>query len=162
MACPFAAFSRPCISGIVRAKGHMHSPAVLIGLGAGVAVCLYALIFGHRRERLGGLIYLGGLAVAFALKACLPDVPALRYPITDILCLIGYFVLCWKSSNPWPLFAFGAQLLGVATEISYLQQPDMFRWAYFTVLSISGYGVLLSLAIGTYSSRRSGKHNSQK
>ena len=143
----------------------IHTPVAIFGAVFELIVCLTAMIFGAWRERAGGALYLAVVAASFALKAWFPDIPAWRYLLMDGLCLLGFFALSWKSPHPWPLWACAFQLLGVMTSIATLIQVRVLAWTYYTVLSLSGYGVLISLLVGTLAAagaRRAMRNKSHK
>lgn len=134
----------------------LHSPLAIFGAAFLAITCLMAFVFGSWRERVGAGLYLAAYVVANALSA-LSHLQDLSHTATDILCLIGFIILCWKSPHPWPLWAAGCQLASTMTDICGLLDVDVTQWAYMTLLIVSAYGVLLALFAGTLAAIRTRK-----
>ena len=132
----------------------LHSPLAIFGAVFLAVTCLAAFIFGSWRERAGAGLYLAAYLVANGLNL-LSHRQDLSHTITDILCLIGFVILCWKSPHPWPLWAAGCQLASTMTDICGLLNIAVSKWAYMTLLIVSAYGVLLALLAGTFAVTRS-------
>ncbi|MGA9659138.1 MAG: hypothetical protein WBQ60_08575 [Asticcacaulis sp.] len=128
----------------------LQSFTAILGTVAVLLICLLALIIGGKRERIGAALYLG--VYIFISTLNLTGFEALKIINTggDLLCLIGFIILCWKSPHPWPLWAAGFQLASLAADLSALMHATIYPWAYLTVLIASAYGVLLALLIGTF------------
>lgn len=137
----------------------LQSLPALIGAGAVIFICLFAIVAGSWRERVGGMVYVGAYLLSILLSLITVESVAWRFLIVDFACLAGFFCLCWKAPNPWPLWAVGAQLLSVLTSLSVLQLgPDkVLKWTLLTVVNGLGYLVLLSLFIGTVAAMRGRK-----
>ena len=127
----------------------LHSPLAIFGAAFLAFTCLMAFVFGSWRERAGAGIYLTAYVIANALNA-MSHLQDLSHTITDILCLTGFVVLCWKSPRPWPLWAAGCQLASTVAGICGLLNVEVARWTYMTLLIVSAYGVLLALCAGTF------------
>lgn len=128
--------------------------------GTSLFACLLALLFGSARERLGSLFYLG----PFALSLGLGFLPASglmvwRFLLCDLLCLVGFLYLCWKAPHPWPLWAFGLQLLAVMADIlDLVMHGAVLKWTIVTLQNSLGYIILFVLLWGTLAAvRRRGK-----
>ncbi|HTM82032.1 hypothetical protein [Asticcacaulis sp.] len=126
----------------------LHSPLAIFGAIFLSFTCLAAFVFGSWRERAGAGLYLAAYVIANALNA-MSHLQNLSHTITDILCLIGFVTLCWKSPHPWPLWAAGCQLASTMTGICGLLNVEVAQWTYMTLLIVSAYGVLLALLAGT-------------
>ena len=124
----------------------LHSPLAIFGAVFLIFASLTAFIFGTWRERAGAALYLAAYVIANTLNA-LSHMQDLSHTITDILCLIGFVILCWKSPHPWPLWAAGFQLASTMTGICGLLN-------IMTLLILSAYGVLLALLAGTLAAAR--------
>ncbi len=131
----------------------LHSPLAIFGAVFLIFASLTAFIFGTWRERAGAALYLAAYVIANTLNA-LSHMQDLSHTITDILCLIGFVILCWKSPHPWPLWAAGFQLASTMTDICGLLNITVSKWAYMTLLILSAYGVLLALLAGTLAAAR--------
>ncbi|MGN6365064.1 hypothetical protein [Asticcacaulis taihuensis] len=131
----------------------LHSPLAIFGAAFLIFASLMAFIFGTWRERAGAALYLAAYVVANGLN-WFSHMQDLSHTITDILCLIGFVILCWKSPHPWPLWAAGFQLASTMTGICGLLNITVSKWAYMTLLILSAYGVLLALLAGTFAAAR--------
>ena len=131
----------------------LHSPLAIFGAAFLILASLLAFILGTWRERAGAALYLAAYVVANGLN-WLSHMQDLSHTITDILCLIGFVILCWKSPHPWPLWAAGFQLASTMTGICGLLNITVSKWAYMTLLILSAYGVLLALLAGTFAAAR--------
>ncbi len=131
----------------------LHSPLAIFGAAFLAFTCLMAFVFGSWRERAGAGLYLAAYIIANALNA-LSHFQDLSHTVTDILCLIGFIILCWKSPHPWPLWAAGCQLASTMAGICGLLDVEVSQWAYMTLLIVSAYGVLLALSAGTLAAIR--------
>ncbi len=131
----------------------LHSPLAIFGAVFLTLTCLMAFIFGSWRERGGAALYLAAYVLANGLNL-LSHLQDLSHTVTDILCLIGFVILCWKSPHPWPLWAAGCQLASTMTGICGLLDVTVSQWAYMTLLIVSAYGVLLALCAGTLAAIR--------
>ncbi|MBW8733489.1 MAG: hypothetical protein JF571_04115 [Asticcacaulis sp.] len=126
-----------------------------LGAATVVLVCSYAVFAGSWRERFGAIIYLTAYLIFLGFGHASHLSPAMYMIISDTLCLLGFFMASWKSPHPWPKWAIAGQLvsvfLGIITLIGVLP-----RWIFLTLESVAGYGVLMSLLIGTiaYRARR--------
>ena len=127
------------------------TPAAQIGAFFVVLVCGFAFLKGDDTERVGGGAYILGW---FASLLVQNDVGVYRDQIglvtLDILMLIVLAGLAWKSRRAWPFWAAGFQLLSVMSHI--IAQVDVRppAMAFITVLNMSGYGVLIALAVGAF------------
>jgi len=131
----------------------LHSPLAIFGAVFLAFTCLTAFVFGSWREKAGAGLYLAAYVIANALNA-LSHLQGLSHTLVDILCLIGFVILCWKSPHPWPLWAAGCQLASTMAGICGLLNIAVSKWAYMTLLIASAYGVLLALLAGTFAAIR--------
>ena len=120
-----------------------------IGAGAVVVVCLYALVAGAWRERLGAVIYLAAYLVSLGFGLIAPAHSTLYLLLSDIFALQGFAVLAWKSPHPWPKWAVAGQVVCVAMEAITLMGSNILSWYFLTAEMLAGWGVLLALLLGT-------------
>lgn len=117
------------------------------------AGAIYVILAGGSRERIAVLSYV----LIFVLKLWLPVTGLHLFWVNmalDVVFLGALVMLCWKAPHPWPVWAFGFQLLSVMVHVSVLQSPYMSRGTYFTAVTLVAYGVLLALAAGAYGAWR--------
>lgn len=134
----------------------MHSPLAIAGLVVVSLACLYALIRGGPRERIGALAYGLSYALSYVLAQVMPhllarETMALRYMGADVACLLVFIGLSWKAPHAWPLWAAGLQLLSVMAQVITLSTYHLrlAAWTFMTLEILCGYGVLLALVFGT-------------
>jgi len=125
--------------------------AAQIGAVFVVLVCGFAFLKGDDTERIGGGAYILGW---FASLLVQNDVGVYRDQIgliiLDILMLGVLAGLAWKSRRVWPVWAAGFQLLSVMSHVVALIDVRPPAMAFITVLNMSSYSVLISLAVGTF------------
>ena len=126
----------------------LHSPLAVFGAVFLAFTCLVAFVFGSWRERAGAGLYLVAYVIVNGLNL-LGHLQSVSHTITDILCLIGFIILCWKSPHPWPLWAAGFQLASAITGFYSLFNLEVASWTYMTLLIASAYGILFALCAGT-------------
>jgi uncharacterized membrane protein YciS (DUF1049 family) len=131
---------------------------VWAGLGTVIilGVCCLAIGFGSNRERAGGATYLPAYALVLLIQQLFPAGLSYTLIILDVICLIVFIMLSWKSAHPWPVWACFCQALSVTLHVAYANQavaanPIASQWAYHTVRAALGYGALTALLIGTLS-----------
>jgi hypothetical protein len=116
-----------------------------------VAICAFALIKGDEPERIG--------ASAFALTwfASLlvqrdGDLYHIQWGIfyLDLVLLAVFAGLTWKSRRAWPVWASAFQMLAVMSHIMNMTDLRPSMNAFYTVANMAGYGVMVSLAVGSF------------
>ena len=120
-----------------------------MGAVAVVGVCLYAVIAGSWRERFGAIIYLSAYFLTIAFGIISTNHLAWYLLVSDVLCLLGFFMLCFKSRHPWPMWAMWAQLACVGVSLVALLNIGLAGWGYLTIETAAGWGVMLALLVGT-------------
>ncbi len=115
-----------------------------------VIVCAFAFLKGDEPERFGGGAYvLGWFASLLAQSTNLYDASVGLFAI-DVVMLGVLIALVWKSRRAWPTWAAALQLLIIMSHIVYYVDVRPPAASFITVINLAGYGVLLSLAIGTF------------
>lgn len=127
----------------------LASMIAMAGAVAVVLVCSYALIAGSWRERFGALVYLTAYLIVLGFGKASP----LSMLMADTLCIPGFFIANWKSRHPWPRWALAGQLLSVSVEVVALLPTNLSRWTFLTIEVTAGWGVLLSILVGTVAYR---------
>ncbi|QBX37603.1 hypothetical protein E4M02_00465 [Brevundimonas sp. S30B] len=122
-----------------------------IGAGLTIAVALFAFLKGDEPERIGAGAY---VFLWFASLLVQNDSNIYHLPWSvfalDLIMLLILSGLTWKSNRAWPLWATALQLLAVASHLFVMIDLRPSLTAFYTVLNIASYGVLLSIAIGTF------------
>ncbi len=138
----------------------LQSLITQIGAGAVLLVCLYALIMGTWRERFGAVMYLAAYLLSLAFGVVSTEHTTWYLLIADVLCLLGFYITCWKARHPWPKWALCLQLLCVVMELATLLPLGVSERVFLTLETAAGWGVLLAILIGTISvsqERRDGR-----
>jgi hypothetical protein len=120
-----------------------------IGAAAGVIVVTFAFLKGDEPERVGG----GAYAIGALASLLLQDDSQLYGPqwglmIVETVMLVAWAALAWKSRRSWPIWACAFQSVAVMSHV--LTTTDMRPpiAAFYAVVNLASYGVLLALALG--------------
>jgi hypothetical protein len=120
-----------------------------IGVGVTLAVVGFAFLKGDEPERVGG----GACALGLLASLLLQDDSRLTGPqwglmAVDVVMLVVYAALAWKSRRSWPVWAGALQALIVMTHVASLVDIRPPLAAFYVVLNAASYGILLALAVG--------------
>jgi hypothetical protein len=122
-----------------------------VGAGFMVIVGLFALLKGGEPERIGAGAYL------FAWFASLMAQTSGGYFgvqwgvfAIDVVLLIVFGTMVWKAPRSWPVWACALQLLAVTSHIMIMADLRTPISAFYTVVNMTGYGIMLAIAIGTF------------
>lgn len=129
------------------------------------AICLYALIAGTWRERFGAFILCTGYFLQLGFGVSSTDHIAAYLLVADVICLLGFYIACWKAQHPWPQWALLAQIVSVAVDIISLLNIGLGIKVFLIIQNLAGFGVLLALLIGTIAAakaRREARKPGQK
>lgn len=116
-----------------------------------LALGLFAFVLGGKPERMGAGAYL--LAWLASLVFQSPgDLSGVQWGMLLIdLCVLALFVgLVWKSSRSWPVWACALQLLTVTSHVMLIARLPTPVSAFYTVVNLTGYGIMLAIALGTF------------
>ena len=123
----------------------------LVGAGFMVLVGLFAFLKGGQPEKIGAGAYL------FAWFASLMAQTSGSYFgvqwgvfAIDVVLLVIFSAMVWKAPRSWPVWACALQLLAVTSHIMVMFNLSPPISAFYTVVNITGYGIMLSIAIGTF------------
>lgn len=122
-----------------------------IGAAIIVLVGAFAFIKGDEPERIGAGSYLFAWFASLLVQND-AQVYSLQWSMfaIDLIVLIVFAGLCWKAARNWPVWATALQLLAVASHLMVFFDLRPSVAAFYTVLNISSYGVLLCIAVGTF------------
>ena len=129
----------------------LETIAALIGAGFIVLVSLFALTKGGRPERIGAATVLGGWFLSVLAQTYI-GYASVQWPtlIIDVVALAIFIALVWKSPRTWPVWASAFQLLAVASHFMVLMKLRPEISAFYTVINMSGYGIITALGVGTF------------
>lgn len=122
-----------------------------VGAGGVLLVCLFALTKGGRPERIGAAAFLSGWFLSILAQRMLGYV-AMQWPILviDLVVLSIFVALVWKAPRTWPVWASAFQLLSVTSHVMVLMKLRPEISAFYTVINMAGYGIIIALAVGTF------------
>lgn len=121
-----------------------------IGTAISLVVVAFAFLKGDEPERVGA----GAFALALLASLLLQDDSRLSGPqwglmIIDTVMLGVYAALAWKSRRAWPVWAAGLEALIVMSHLLILVDLRPPLAAFYAVMNLASYGILLAIAAGT-------------
>jgi hypothetical protein len=120
-----------------------------IGAAIGVIVVTFAFLKGDEPERVGGGIYaLGALASLLVQDEARLYGPQWGLMGLDAVLLAAYAAVAWKSRRSWPVWASAFQVLIVMINVMTVVDIRPPLVAFYAVINLATYGVLLVLALG--------------
>lgn len=122
-----------------------------IGFAIAVLVVAFAFLKGDEPERIGAGAYMLALfaSVLIQEKGALSGTQWGLMSI-DFVMLAVYGGLAWKSRRSWPVWVCALQALIVMSHLLTLVDIRPPLAAFYAVINLASYGVLLSLAVGTF------------
>lgn len=121
-------------------------------IGTAVAVLVIGFVFlrGDEPERIGAGAYALGLLASLLLQ----DERRLSGPqwgvmAVDVVLLGVYASLAWKSRRSWPVWASALLTLIVMSHALMVVDLRPPITAFYVVMNLASYGVLLAMALGT-------------
>lgn len=128
---------------------------VQIGAAITVVVIAFAFLKGDEPERIGGGAY---VLAWFSSLLVQGDGAGGGTPwglmAIDTIVLAVFVALAWKSRRAWPVWAAGLQSLVVMSHLLALVDIRPPLMAFYAVINLASYGILLALAIGAASAWR--------
>lgn len=122
-------------------------------IGAAVAVCVTAFAFlkGDEPERIGASAYVLGLFASLLVQ----DTGQLYgtnwgLMIIDVIMLAVLAGLAWKTDRSWPVWACALQSVIVLSHILTIVDVRPPLAAFYAVINLASYGLLVTIAIGTF------------
>lgn len=115
-----------------------------------VLIGLFAFLKGGEPEKIGAGAYLfawfasvmvqsnAGLGVQWAMF------------VIDVVMLAIFAAMVWKAPRSWPVWACALQLLTVTSHVMIMADLRTPISAFYTVVNMTGYGIMLAIAIGTF------------
>ena len=122
-----------------------------IGAVLMIAVGVFAFLKGDQPEKVGAGAY---VLAWFASLLIQEDGQLYRIQwgmfAIDLAVLVVFGALVWKSKRSWPVWAAALQLLAVMSHVLVMIDLRTPMASFYTVLNISSYGILLSIAVGSF------------
>ncbi len=120
-----------------------------IGAAVGVIVVTFAFLKGDEPERVGGGAYaLGALASLLLQDDSQLYGPQWGLMLVETVMLAAWVALAWKSRRSWPIWAGALQSVVVMSHVLTTTDVRPPIAAFYAVVNLASYGVLLALALG--------------
>ena len=119
-------------------------PMILVGI--------FAFAKGDEPERLGMGAYLLGWLAGVLVQDDGQLYQNFQWSMFLLDCAMTatFAFIVWRSRRTWTVWALAIQLLVVMSHIVYLFDVRPPIAAFYTVLNIASYGILLTIGIGTF------------
>ncbi|MFN3559475.1 MAG: hypothetical protein ACK4UQ_09325 [Brevundimonas sp.] len=122
-----------------------------IGFAIAVLVTAFAFLKGDEPERVGAGAYMLGLFASQLVQ----DKTAIHGTQWGLMAIDAVFLavcigLAWKSRRSWPVWVCALQSLIVMSHLLTLVDLRPSMAAFFAVINIASYGVLVAIAVGTF------------
>lgn len=122
-----------------------------IGFAVAALICGFAFVKGDEPERVGA----GGYLIALFASVLIQDKSALSGPQWGLMAIDGlmlalYAGLAWRSRRAWPVWASALQGLVVMIHVLTAIDARPPLAAFYAVINLASYGVLLALAVGAF------------
>ncbi|MFN7535136.1 MAG: hypothetical protein ACK5QD_09345, partial [Brevundimonas sp.] len=116
-----------------------------------VCVCGFAFLVGDEAEKIGAGSYILAWFCTIVLQSDIgfySNAPVLFF--VDVVVLIVFCALSWKSANTWPAWAAALQLLPVLSH--FLMAIDMRppAWSFYAIQNLASLGILVAITAGTF------------
>ena len=117
-----------------------------------------AIRWGDRQARAAAAVTALGWIATLAVQAGAGRVaPWAALTAVDGLCFLAFLALAFRRMRGWLVLMVAAQGVAVSVHVIRALAPGMATWTYLTALAVAGYGVLLTLAWGVWTSHRAGQ-----
>lgn len=122
-----------------------------IGFGIAVLVVAFAFLKGDEPERIGGGAYMLALFASLLIQDK-GEHASTQWGLMalDTVMLAVYAALAWKSRRSWPVWVCALQAVIVMSHLLTVVDIRPALAAFYAVINLASYGVLLSLAVGTF------------
>ncbi|MDQ8029292.1 MAG: hypothetical protein REJ23_11240 [Brevundimonas sp.] len=122
-----------------------------IGFAIAVLVTAFAFLKGDEPERIGAGAYMLGLFASQLVQ----DKSASGTTQWGLMAIDALFLavcagLAWKSRRAWPIWVCALQSLIVMSHLLTLVDFRPPPGAFYLVINIASYGVLISIAVGAF------------
>lgn len=116
-----------------------------------LAVVIFAFLKGEEPERIGVIANsLAWFAAGLVQQNVNPYATQYSLFALDIVVLLVFAGLAWKSARTWPVWAAGFQMFAVLGHIVVMIGLKPPAYSFYTVLAMAAYGVLGAIAVGTF------------
>ncbi|MNS84738.1 hypothetical protein D3C86_1228540 [compost metagenome] len=129
----------------------LETIAANVGAAFVVLVGLFAILKGGAPEKIGASAFLLGWFASLLVQAS-GSYSGVQWGLfaIDTAVLLVFIAMVWKAPRSWPVWACALQLLTVTSHIMVMMNLSPPISAYYTVVNMTGYGIMLAIAIGTF------------
>lgn len=122
-----------------------------IGAALMILVGMFAFLKGDEPERIGAGAYLLAWFASLLVQkdGQLFDIQWGMFAI-DIVVLLVFGAMVWRSRRSWPVWACALQLLAVMSHIMIMVDLRTPVASFYTVLNLASFGILIAIAVGTF------------
>jgi len=120
-----------------------------VGVAVGVIVVAFAFLKGDEPERVGAGAYaLGSLAALLVQNDSQLYGPQWGLMAVETVVLAAFAGVAWKSRRSWPIWAAALQSVVVMSHVLATTDARPPIAAFYTVVNLTSYALLLVLALG--------------
>jgi len=114
--------------------------------------CTFALVVGDKIERIGAVTYLVCWLLSTLARVVFQYelLGAVSVLALDVILLLTFAALVWKAPRDWPVWACAFQALILASQLLFLTNFDPTLSAYFTIVNVSSFGIIVALVVGSF------------
>lgn len=129
----------------------LETIAAYVGAGFMILVGLFAFLKGGEPEKIGAGAYLFAWFASLMVQSA-GGYFGVQWGVfaIDVVLLIIFAAMVWKAPRSWPVWACALQLLAVTSHIMIMADLRTPISAFYTVVNMTGYGIMLAIAIGTF------------
>ena len=122
-----------------------------IGAASVLIVGFLAFSLGGKTEKIGAGGYILAWMGTLIAQSLLPFKGVQWGTLAmDLVALIVFTALVWKSGRSWPVWACALQLLAVSSHIMLIARLPTPVTSFYTVLDLAGYGILIAIGFGVF------------
>lgn len=127
----------------------------LVMSGVTLALLAFAALAGREPERIAVAVYVVAWALSIVSHELWPEArPISGVLVADLLLLLAFVRLSWKSARSWPVWAAGVQLIVFVLHFVWTQEPEVGRRGFIAAQNVATLTVLGIMAVGAWRARR--------
>lgn len=117
-----------------------------------VILGVFAFLKGGELEKIGAGSYLFAWIAALVIQTAGRGYFGVQWAIfaIDVILLVIFATMVWKAPRSWPVWACAFQLLAVTSHVMLMLKLPTPISAFYTVVNMTGYGIMLAIAIGAF------------
>ncbi len=123
-----------------------------LGLLPAVLVGVFAFWKGGEPERFAMGAWVLGWMAAMLIQPDGHVYVGFQWPLflLDAAMLAVFSSLAWRYRRSWPVWAAACQLVVLMAHIAFPLAKAASMEAFYTVLNVAGYGILIAIGVGTF------------